>query len=100
MRASTTEREPATIDDFINQKLTSARLVPGPKADALTLIRRATFDLTGLPEKKPKSKSAPEDGTEDEEQPGGPRAGTVAPLPGVKAFVGEEEEDEEILEAV
>ncbi len=56
--------------------------------------------LALVSEKKPKSKSAPEDGTEDEEQPGGPRAGTVAPLPGVKAFVGEEEEDEEILEAV
>ncbi len=37
------------IDAFINQKLATANLSPAPRADRRTLIRRATFDLTGLP---------------------------------------------------
>ena len=37
------------IDAFIREKLASAKLSPSPKADARTLIRRASFDLTGLP---------------------------------------------------
>ena len=37
------------IDAFINEKLLEYELVPAPKADKLTLIRRATFDLLGLP---------------------------------------------------
>ena len=37
------------IDAFILSKLESAGLTPSPPADRRTLIRRATFDLIGLP---------------------------------------------------
>lgn len=46
--------EPSTwprneIDRFILAKLREKRLTPSPEADARTLVRRLTFDLTGLP---------------------------------------------------
>ncbi|MEO1994330.1 MAG: DUF1549 domain-containing protein [Planctomycetaceae bacterium] len=37
------------IDAFVLARLESAGLVPAPAADQLALIRRATFDLHGLP---------------------------------------------------
>ena len=37
------------VDQFILAKLESANLQPSPKADKRTLLRRATFDLIGLP---------------------------------------------------
>lgn len=37
------------VDAFILKKLEEKRLKPAPQADRLTLLRRATFDLTGLP---------------------------------------------------
>ena len=37
------------IDNFIEAKLEEKDLSPAPPADKRTLIRRATFDLTGLP---------------------------------------------------
>jgi hypothetical protein len=37
------------IDRFVVQRLREAKLKSTPPADRITLIRRATFDLTGLP---------------------------------------------------
>ncbi len=37
------------VDGFINAKLAAVQLAPAPAADPRTFIRRATFDLTGLP---------------------------------------------------
>lgn len=37
------------IDAFLDARITAAGVVPAPPADARTLIRRITFDLTGLP---------------------------------------------------
>jgi hypothetical protein len=37
------------IDAFIDQKLKAAGVTPAPEADRLTLIRRASYDLLGLP---------------------------------------------------
>jgi Protein of unknown function (DUF1549)/Protein of unknown function (DUF1553) len=37
------------VDAFILHKLLKAGLLPAPEADRQTLIRRLTFDLTGLP---------------------------------------------------
>ncbi len=37
------------IDTFILERLAKEKLAPSPEADRVTLIRRLTFDLTGLP---------------------------------------------------
>jgi Protein of unknown function (DUF1553)/Protein of unknown function (DUF1549)/Planctomycete cytochrome C len=37
------------VDAFILHRLEATKLAPSPPADRRTLIRRATFDLTGLP---------------------------------------------------
>src|SRR5688572_19107305 len=37
------------VDRFILAKLEAEQLTPAPEADRVTLIRRATFDLHGLP---------------------------------------------------
>jgi hypothetical protein len=40
-----------SIDDFIDAELAKAKLTPAPPADPRTLIRRLSYDLTGLPPK-------------------------------------------------
>ncbi len=37
------------IDALVRPKLAAAKLTPAPAADARTLLRRVTYDLTGLP---------------------------------------------------
>lgn len=37
------------VDRFVDARLAEAKLEPVPQADPLTLIRRVTYDLTGLP---------------------------------------------------
>ena len=37
------------IDAFVLERLSQEELLPAPRADRRTLIRRVTFDLTGLP---------------------------------------------------
>src|SRR5262245_37816755 len=37
------------VDAFVLAKLESKGVKPAPAADKITLLRRATFDLTGLP---------------------------------------------------
>ena len=38
-----------SIDDFVHRRLAAKKLSASPEADRATLIRRVTFDLTGLP---------------------------------------------------
>ncbi|MBS0204878.1 MAG: PSD1 domain-containing protein [Planctomycetes bacterium] len=39
----------SAVDNFILARMEAAQVTPAPAADKRTLIRRATFDLTGLP---------------------------------------------------
>ncbi len=40
---------PTAIDRFLQPQIEALGVLPGPKADLATLLRRVTFDLTGLP---------------------------------------------------
>ncbi|HEV3387070.1 MAG TPA: DUF1549 domain-containing protein, partial [Gemmata sp.] len=53
------------IDGFILSKLKEKGLTPSPEADRRTLIRRVTFDLTGLPPTPEEVKSFIEDKAHD-----------------------------------
>lgn len=43
------EWKQSPVDRFVKAKLDAKKLIPQPRASKLTLIRRATYDLTGLP---------------------------------------------------
>lgn len=43
------KHKPHSLDDFIETKLAESKITPAPSADPRTLIRRLSFDLTGLP---------------------------------------------------
>jgi hypothetical protein len=43
------ETDQHPVDAFIGAKLTTLQIEPAPNADRLTLIRRASYDLLGLP---------------------------------------------------
>jgi hypothetical protein len=47
VKAAAWPRNP--IDNFVLARLESENLKPSPEADKVTLLRRVTFDLTGLP---------------------------------------------------
>lgn len=49
VRPEVPQGAPHPVDAFIQSRLTPAGLTPSPEADPRTLIRRLTFDLTGLP---------------------------------------------------
>jgi hypothetical protein len=49
LQAKTTPNGSHPIDAFINDALTSKQIATSPMADARTLIRRAWFDLLGIP---------------------------------------------------
>ncbi len=53
------------LDAFVLAKLEANGLVPSPPADKRTLIRRVTFDLTGLPPSPDEIKSFLDDESED-----------------------------------
>ena len=47
-QASIPSATPDPVDAFILARLREKNIAPGPRADRVTLVRRATFDLTGL----------------------------------------------------
>ena len=55
------------IDAFINARLASLDLLPAPAADRRTLVRRATFDLLGLPPTPEEVEAFVSDADEDDE---------------------------------
>lgn len=55
------------IDSFVLAKLEEQKLAPSPEADAATLLRRLSLDLTGLPP-TPEELSAPFDFTKESER--------------------------------
>lgn len=63
VKSSTSVRNP--IDAFILAKLEDKGLKPAPPADKLTLVRRAYFDLIGLPPTPEQVKSFVEDNSPD-----------------------------------
>jgi hypothetical protein len=59
------ERVRNPVDAFILQKLEQRRLTLAPEADRATLLRRACFDLTGLPPEPAEVEAARNDQSQD-----------------------------------
>lgn len=53
------------VDAFILEKLAAAHLFPSPEASRLTLLRRACFDLTGLPPQPEEAQAFLDDNSPD-----------------------------------
>ncbi|MBP85559.1 MAG: hypothetical protein CMJ64_02405 [Planctomycetaceae bacterium] len=58
--------EGSTIDEFIEAKLAELKVDPAPLADRRTLIRRVTYDITGLPPTPKEVEDFVNDSTSDE----------------------------------
>lgn len=54
------------LDAFIETRLRDLRLPPAPRADRRTLIRRATYDLTGLPPSPEEVRAFEQDSASDQ----------------------------------
>ena len=48
-RSLSTDKPPKIVDLYLQDKMAKSGLIPSPRADAMTLLRRATLILTGLP---------------------------------------------------
>ena len=59
------DRARTPIDAFILARMEAAGLEPAPEADRRTLIRRAAYDLTGLPPSADEIAAFEEDGSEE-----------------------------------
>lgn len=55
------------VDVFVLSKLEAKNLAPNPDADRTTLLRRATYDLTGLPPTPAEIESFVRDGSPDDQ---------------------------------
>ncbi len=55
------------VDVFVLAKLEAKKLTPNPEADRTTLLRRATYDLTGLPPTPEEIESFVRDGSPDDQ---------------------------------
>jgi len=63
-RPEVSEKGPAVVDHFIDERLKKEKLERSPKADPITLARRLSFDIVGLPPTPDEVKAFQEQGIE------------------------------------